>query len=315
MQLNLEAAKGSLLGTTVGDSLGLPYEGLSSKRGKLLMPFPLRQRLLGRKGRISDDTVQSAIVLDALIRCDGDVEQFQKLIASGLRKWFCSIPPGIGLATTTACLKLLVGIPPSKSGVNLAGNGAAMRSAIIGAALSDDPEARVGFVEASARVTHIHPDAIAGAQLVSLAAALQANGNFRDFRSLAEELATEWNWMDNWVISNPSGYVLQSVNAAIALCKYPSESTLDSVVERAISTGGDTDTVVAIVGGILGADVSQTFSDPTWLHYLGWPQPSEISSISQDMRFRVPYPRLLSQHLIALPAILAFGFRRLLPPY
>ena len=279
------------------------------------MPFPLRQRLLGQKGTVSDDTVQSALVLSALMRCNGDVNLFQALFARGLKKWFLSIPPGIGLATIKACLKLLIGISPRRSGVNSAGNGAAMRSAIIGAALSDDPELRVQFVEASARVTHTHPDAIAGAQVIALAASLQTKGQSERILAETQQLTPEWNWRSNESYDNPTGYVIKSVKAAVYCCVDSPDSSVADGIERAIALGGDTDTVAAMVGGILAASPKQELISDEWKNYLGWPQPQEILAIGEDKDFGVSYLRLLIQHLVALQAILGFGFRRLFPPY
>ena len=308
--MDLSVAKNSLLGTAIGDSLGLPYEGLPRRRAEKLMPFPLRQRLLGRRGTVSDDTVQSGLVLGALKRCGGDVDFFRRDLGRGLRKWFLSIPPGIGLATIKASLRLCVRVPAARSGVNSAGNGAAMRAAVIGAALHQDPEARVRFVEASSRITHSHPDAIAGAQLVALAASLVAMGQLDQFHAEADRVAPEWNWDLSWGEKGPTGYVVQSVNAVISIVTEPNLS-FQAAIEKAISLGGDTDTVAAMVGGILGAGTERPKFEEGWLRYLGWPSPTDI----ENELLNPSYLRLLGQHLVALPAILAFGFRRILPPY
>lgn len=331
MDLNLDAAKGSLMGTAIGDSLGLPYEGLSPARAKKLFLGPLRQRLIGTKGTVSDDTVQSGFVLHALMQCGESEDIFQRLLTRDLRRWFLSIPPGIGMATIKACLRLLVGISPAKSGVNSAGNGAAMRAAVIGAALCSSDEDRIRFVRASTKVTHTHVDAERGAQLIALAASLQARSELSRFHEFALELVPEWKWSVGWSEKGPSGYVVQTVNAAILVCLEPGV-TFETAIEKAIGLGGDTDTVAAIVGGILGAgltirrnpdgvllvqkqegdlDSIQSFVHARRSNYFGWPQPNEI----EDLRLKPSYFRLLGQHLLALPAILAFGFRRLLPPY
>ena len=46
----------SLLGTAVGDALGLPYEGLTPERGQKLIGYPDRFRFLPGRGMVSDDT-------------------------------------------------------------------------------------------------------------------------------------------------------------------------------------------------------------------------------------------------------------------
>ena len=143
----------------MGDSLGLPYEGLSGTRGVRMMPLPVRQRLFFGRGFVSDDTVLSAIALAALAATQSET---QRKFARGLRWWFLSIPPGIGLSTIKACLRLCIGVPSARSGVPSAGNGAAMRAAVIGAAYGKNHEARVAAVDAISRVTHTHPLAIQG---------------------------------------------------------------------------------------------------------------------------------------------------------
>ncbi|MEO2015420.1 MAG: ADP-ribosylglycohydrolase family protein, partial [Fuerstiella sp.] len=42
--------KSSLLGTAVGDALGLPYEGLTAERGRKLIGDPDRFRFLPGRG-------------------------------------------------------------------------------------------------------------------------------------------------------------------------------------------------------------------------------------------------------------------------
>lgn len=59
---------GTLLGTALGDALGLSAEGMSA--AALQRPFGTldRFRLLGRTGFVSDDTEQSALVAQCLVR-------------------------------------------------------------------------------------------------------------------------------------------------------------------------------------------------------------------------------------------------------
>ena len=46
-----KALIGCILGTAVGDALGLPYEGLSPLRGRKLLGKPDRHRLLLGRGQ------------------------------------------------------------------------------------------------------------------------------------------------------------------------------------------------------------------------------------------------------------------------
>lgn len=303
------AAGRSLLGTAIGDSLGLPYEGLAAGRGLRLMPLPLRQRMLFGRGFLSDDTLQSAFVLRSLIRYPDDPARFVADFAKGLRLWFLSIPPGIGLSTIKACSRLCIGFSPDRSGVRSAGNGAAMRSAVIGAFFYKDAAARIQLVEASATVTHTHPLAIQGSQLIALAAVHEIADTCATYREEAATLVPDWPWTQGWPDRGPSGYVVHSVNAAIHI--WQTTRDFKSAMEMVVTLGGDTDSVGAMVGGIMGS--TQTNSIPrAWLRYRGWPQPDEC--LTAEVK-RVPYLRLLGTNLLSLPIILSFGFRRLFPPY
>ncbi len=134
--------RGTFIGTAVGDALGLPAEGLSRKRVARLYPGPWRHRFVFGLGMISDDTEHTILVAQALLRRGSKPEAFAHCLAWKLRWWLPGLPAGIGLATLRSILKLWLGFPPSRSGVYSAGNGPAMRSAILGACFATDPESR-----------------------------------------------------------------------------------------------------------------------------------------------------------------------------
>lgn len=162
---------GVLLGGAVGDSLGLPGEGISPQRQRKLWPGELRHRFLFGRGMISDDTEHAFMTAQALLAAGGDVERFRSSLARQLRWWLVALPAGVGFATARACVRLWLGVSPERSGVNSAGNGPAMRSAIIGAAFADDPRRRREFVRTSTRLTHLDPRAETAALAVAEAAA------------------------------------------------------------------------------------------------------------------------------------------------
>ena len=117
---------GLLLGTAVGDTLGLPAEGMS--RGRILRMWKgeWRHRFLFNRGMVSDDTEHTLFVAQALLTHPDDVASFQRCLAWKLRLWLLGLPAGIGLATLRAILRLWMGFPPIRSGVWSAGNGPAI---------------------------------------------------------------------------------------------------------------------------------------------------------------------------------------------
>ena len=112
---------GVLLGTALGDALGLPCEGMSARRIARRFGRLDRFRLLGRTGYVSDDTEQSALLAQSLARNPQDPARAFRYSLLG---WFGRLPWGVGLATVRACFKILLGL--RRSGVRSAGNGAAM---------------------------------------------------------------------------------------------------------------------------------------------------------------------------------------------
>ena len=158
---------GAILGTAVGDALGLPREGLSRDRATRMygMP-PLRHRFIFGRGMISDDTEHTCMVGQALLRHPGDVDAFGRSLTWRLRFWLLGLPAGVGFATLRAIGKLCLGFSPAHSGVFSAGNGPAMRAAILGVCLGDDRNCLRAYVRASTRPTHTDPKAERGAFLV-----------------------------------------------------------------------------------------------------------------------------------------------------
>lgn len=297
----------SLLGTAIGDSLGLPYEGLKASRAKRLLKGEIRPRLWFGKSFVSDDTLQTIFVLQSLHVCNGDVQLFQRELAKRLRSWFLAIPPGIGKSTVIACFKLAMGSSPTKSGVNSGGNGAAMRSAIIGHWFANNDTLRVQFTEASARITHTNPDAITGAQIIALTASLSAREKLHELQDQIPAHYPEWPIEYPRRAEGPTGYVIETVNAALDICKADAEFQL--AIEATVRMGGDTDSVAAIVGGIL------TTSDNSQYKTIASPTTQMLKEIAEGRLLRIPYFTLLKWHLAQLPIVLAFGLRRLFPPY
>jgi len=149
--MNHEAIVGCILGTAVGDAMGLPYEGLSPKRALRLLGPPDRFRFLCGRGMISDDTEHTCMVAQSLIEARGDVDVFAVQFANRLRWWILALPAGVGKATARSGVKLWLGAKPKTAGVFSAGNGPAMQAAILGVAI-DDTSRMIEFVRASSRL-------------------------------------------------------------------------------------------------------------------------------------------------------------------
>ena len=195
--------QGVLVGTAVGDALGLPAEGLSKQRIARRWRGEWKHRLLFGRGMISDDTEHTLFVAQALLDYPSDVDKFRRALAWKFRWWFLSLPAGIGFATLRAILKLWLGWPAHKSGVFSAGNGPAMRAGIIGAYFHDDAIKREEFVAVSTLLTHTDPKALIGSLAVATVVAwevAQGNGDETRCDGLMSELASlgddDHQWRD-----------------------------------------------------------------------------------------------------------------------
>ena len=88
--------RGLILGTAIGDSVGLAAEGISRRRNHKLFKQHWKQRLFLGYGMMSDDTEHTVFVAQALLAHPDNVILFRKRLARSLRWWLLSLPAGIG---------------------------------------------------------------------------------------------------------------------------------------------------------------------------------------------------------------------------
>lgn len=343
---------GCILGTAVGDALGLPYEGVSRRRSPRLLGPPERHRFLFGRGMISDDTEHTCLVAQSLIASGSDVDAFTRQLGRHLRWWFASLPAGLGRATLRSCLKLWFGVPPNRSGVFSAGNGPAMRSALFGACI-DDINTMVEYVRVSTRVTHSDPKAEYGAIAVALATHMGCRDGNVNGELYLEQLETLIGSggaeltallrpviasvsagestldfaMSNGFERGVSGYTYHTVPIAIhAWLSNPRD--FRASVSSVIQCGGDADTTAAIVGGIVGAATGESGIPEKWVsRIVEWPRSvnwmrklsAQLAQSRNDLIPKKPintnFLASLIRNLGFLIVVLFHGFRRLFPPY
>jgi ADP-ribosylglycohydrolase len=343
---------GCILGTAVGDALGLPYEGLSRRRAAKFLGPPDRHRFFFGHGMVSDDTEHACMVAQSLIAAGGDVDSFRRELAWRFRFWLLGFPGGIGVATLRSIVRLWIGFRPEKSGVYSAGNGPAMRAAVIGAAV-DNPTLLRELSRTSSRITHTDPKAEFGAFAVALATQMArqkgtvSGHGFLDQLNLllapaADELVSLIRDAVNSIgdgqstiafaeslglSKGVSGYTYHSVPIAIHAW-LSNQGDFRSAVGNAIACGGDTDSTGAMVGGIVGASVGKEGIPMEWLNRLfEWPRSinwmerlgaqlnGSVQSGTVDRPIKLPIYGVLPRNLFFLLLVVCHGFRRLLPPY
>lgn len=337
---------GLMLGAAVGDALGLPAEGMSARRIARRWSGPLQHRFLLGRGMVSDDTDHLFFTAQSLLEAGDDVAIFRRALARRLRWWLIALPAGVGLATARSIVKLWLGWNPAKSGVRSAGNGPAMRSAIVGARFAEDETTLRAFVEASTRITHRDPKACTGALAVALGAAAvirdAANGDalLHTWRALSSD--EEWQRAMSLMHAEltrgssvaafsealhgkrkreVSGYIYRTVPVALyAWLRHRGDFRM--TLQEVIACGGDTDTVAAIAGALAGTECGEKGIPAEWISGLcEWPRSTpvlrEVASRAADQNCRVPVCYLVAgvipRSIFFLGVVLAHGFRRLIP--
>ncbi len=275
----------ALKGIYIGDCLGLPYEGLSSRQIEKLSPNLFKSPWLHDKWFFSDDTEHACFTLKALTEAK-DVVEFKRILLREFRCWFLTLPLGIGLATMKSGFKSLLYFLPT--GVRSQGNGPLMRATVIGAFFHDDGESRKRYIQVSTTMTHSDP----AAEEVALWAGEIAA---RIVQNPAKPIMDHFEEFDRCVpISRSPGWCMESR----VICRYSfveSGGDLKKAIETAIRLGGDTDTNAAIVG--------------SWCNLLK-------SNEQSFLEFTVPqqsFLKLLVIHMIQFACFLPWMIRRRLP--
>ncbi len=267
---------GTLLGTSLGDGLGLVAEGMSAAAIARRFGRVDRFMLLPGRGIVSDDTEQAALVAQSLAREPSDVGRCVRALRRSLAGWFLRLPWGLGLATLRACVRILIGL--RESGVRSAGNGASMRAPIVGVFFAHSPERRRSFGEALARVTHTDPQGVEAAlfaaevaahcalqspahatttatraTLIAAASAIVTEPSLRDAITSAVALAEGGSSpAEAGLALGNTGFVLHTLPLAAFCFVRSGGDPLEAIVD-AIAAGGDADTTAAIVGAWAGA--------------------------------------------------------------
>lgn len=343
------AITGCLLGTAIGDAYALPYEGLSPSRIRKMFQPGCYHFFFGG-GMVSDDTEHAVMTAQALVESGGDVKVFRRSLAWKLRVWILLLPAGVGLATLRSCLKLWFCFSPLCEGVFSAGNGPMMRSPVIGVYCGGDINSLKNLVRASTRLTHTDPRAEHGTVAVALAAQMSAEGvcdatayqeqlratlgeegaEMLEIVRKSAELAAGGVKPEDFaerfhLQKGVSGFVNHTTSAVIYLWLRHGKD-LRSALDEAVRLGGDTDTVAAIAGGVIGAGMEKIPQELLsgiieWPMSLRWMEKlaetlarSTIGGVFGKAP-RLPVYGRLVRNLFFLLIVLLHGFRRLLPPY
>ena len=310
--MSLEKIQGSLLGTAIGDALGMPVEGWSAEMiaqryGQVRDMLPAR---LG-PGTYTDDTQMMIALAHSLVSC-------QKVDGADIAKTymtFCDPRRGYGGGALRALRRIADGVSWRESGFGdfpggSFGNGGAMRIAPIGVLFgAGDVEQLREAVEAAVYCTHTHPLGIDGAVcqaraiglitqvvpdtiplspewvLSALHEAIRSDEFHHALDTLADVLRTP-NVTPQQVIARV-GHGIEALEAVpAALYAFLAHTTnFEEALVYAVGLGGDTDTIGAMTGALSGAYHGVAHIPSRWLDALedGKHGKSYITYIAQEL--------------------------------
>jgi len=276
---HIQHALTALQGLWIGDCFGSHFEFEHVDWFRPQRAFASRQLPEG-PWRYTDDTQMALSIYETLQTHDTILSD--ELAASFTR--YFDISRGYGPGAEQLLLDIQAGgqwdqlAPAMFDGMGSYGNGSAMRVAPVGAYFADDLPAVVENSRRASIVTHTHPHAIAGAIAVAVAAAIFCN-------LTKTQLSNDQTVWDQIISLTPEGPVHtglvhaaslsvtsatpgDSIAAAQALgcgwdvsavdtvpfalwCAITFRESPEEALWHAIRSGGDTDTIGAIVGGII----------------------------------------------------------------
>ena len=272
----LDAAGGALLGTFVGDAMGMPVEGWS--RQQIVSEHGiLRGFVEGRlpAGTYTDDTEMALAMAVSLVECGGfDPEDMARRFAEHFTLWRGYTPRICGVVS-----KLRSGAAWNSVAGPSWGNGGAMRIAPLGVAMCGSADL-IQAAEESCKITHTHPNGVAGAVVQALgvseavrrgllslgldrvelaelwvsAASEYGEGMVRALRRLADLRAGPDPEDKAQTLSTVFPCDVSAAGAVpAALAAFLWSEDFEDAVVTAVNAGGDSDTVGAMAGALAGA--------------------------------------------------------------
>ena len=233
-----------MLGAIAGDIIGSRYEWKRKKRESF-------QPLFDNESVFTDDTVLTIAIADAILHCsnEGSFQESKKRYAEKLKAYGTAYPyAGFG-----AMFKKWLQ-QDSFEPYGSYGNGSAMRVSPIGFAF-DDLHSVLEEAKKSAEVTHNHEEGIKGAQAIASAVFLaRQNCSKYEIKTFVEDRCKydlgqrlEQIRRHDSFDSTCQGTVPQAIIAFLE------SNHFEDAIEKALSLGGDSDTIACMAGGIAHA--------------------------------------------------------------
>lgn len=222
-----------MFGAIIGDVIGSRFEGHNTKRTDF--------HLFNEKSRFTDDTVLTVAVAECILKS----QDYSKTI----REYGLKYPrAGYG-----GKFKLWL-TSDSFAPYNSYGNGSAMRVSPVGFAF-DNFKKVIEEAKNSAEVTHNHPEGIKGAQAVAAAIFWARNGEKKSYIKQHIQDRFRYDLSPTLAEIRPTYTFDVSCQGSVpqAIIAFLESENFEDAIRKAISLGGDSDTIACMTGGIAQA--------------------------------------------------------------
>jgi ADP-ribosyl-[dinitrogen reductase] hydrolase len=262
-KMTLDRLCGCAVGAAVGDALGMPLEFGPPKPADKLVRLMVSGRLPA--GSFTDDTEMALALADSLLAhrpLDGDD------LAQHFVSWIQRYPPDVGIQTAQVLGRIARG--ESWQAIeewmtveypNSAGNGSLMRCWPAALAWWNDRPQLVNDSRLQSRLTHPHPECVAGCIFVNSMIAEMVNGASprTAFESTCKSVSLP-DGLYQAVMAAPqrhredlpnTGWVRHTLESA--LWGLLTTGSFEEALVQVVNLGGDADTAGAVTGALAGA--------------------------------------------------------------
>ena len=300
----LEKFQGCIVGLAIGDAMGYPHEfryrkdvvaklgpqGITEFMSHVdpRLPEKIFLGAVHPAGTYTDDTQMSIALAKGLLEAgDQDIDALMTTIAKHFIEW-CHSPDNNrapGQACTQGCLNLEEGIPWREAGVpDSKGCGSAMRVSPIGL-YYEDLDTVAEIARASSRLTHRHDAAYESAAASALMVALA----LRDYEpdKIYEEVTRRcqgrsadfdecWAKVPGYIGTPPEvvltedelgeSWIAEEAAASAMYCCWAFPDDFRGAILAGTNTDGDSDSIAAITGSVMGAKLGLDGIPQNWRH-------------------------------------------------
>ncbi len=310
-----DRGRGVMLGVAVGNLLGLPVEGRSSRQIQEMHPNGVRDINPAEASRpMDDDPAQAVELAEALLETGNLPSRF----AARLIAWRSVNGRGMGRLTRQSIAQLADGVPPPVAAYAVyrarggtASNGGIMRCTPVAIAQRRRPDRLVRDTADTCAVTHYAPACQWSCVIVNTVVAVLLSGNVPDLAKLLAAAKADGcpDLLDigqasgiptsllsgtiggksapndtSWLRGNrgPEGHTVLTLQAGLWAATTP--LGFEEALIALVTAGGDADTNGALAGTVLGARYGASAVPLRWTAYI--PQKERLANLA-DRLFRL----------------------------